>query len=210
MLKFRPVMPPPRLALPLLAALAAPLPLATSGCRREQHLGTMQVGTSTDPKFDQAWRALGERGGDEGELFYIEDDRAEGLLARVRRAPRVAPRPAPPPAAAGGGHAPSGKERAVGETPSAEEVAAVVRANLPAVKTCYLRLTRAGSGVSGRAIVSFTVEKAGTVGDVRVEAPAFRDTGLPRCVSEQVQRWAFPQSKRGGLAVSYPFVFVGG
>jgi TonB family protein len=98
----------------------------------------------------------------------------------------------------------------VKEVPAAEEVAAVVRANLPAVKTCYLRLTRAGSGVSGRAIVSFTVEKAGTVGDVRVDAPAFRDTGLPRCVSEQVQRWAFPQSKRGGLAVSYPFVFVGG
>jgi outer membrane biosynthesis protein TonB len=132
------------------------LAMGLGGCRRSpDSLGTMHLGAESDPKFDQAWRALA---GD----------------------------------------------------PSAEEVAAVVRANLPAVRTCYLRLTRAGSGVSGRAIVSFTVEKAGTVGDLRVDAPAFKDTGLPRCVSEQVQRWAFPQSKRGGLAVSYPFVFVGG
>jgi hypothetical protein len=188
--------------LPLL--WCATLSLAAGSCRRDESLGTIQVG-ATDPKFDEAWRALAARAGDEGEMFYIEDDRGEGLLARVRRAPRVAPRPAPPPTAAG--QQPSA---GVAETPTAEDVAAVVRANLPAVKTCYLRLTRAGSGVSGRAIVSFVVEKAGTVGDVRVEAPAFRDTGLPRCVSEQVQRWAFPQSKRGGLAVSYPFVFVGG
>jgi hypothetical protein len=191
---------------PLLLEVVIALGVVAAGCRKDS-LGTIQVGSSpSDPRFDEAWRALAGQGAGEGELFYIEDDRGEGLLARVRRAPGVAPRPAPPPEAA----ADSGAVRSVKEVPAAEEVAAVVRANLPAVKTCYLRLTRAGSGVSGRAIVSFTVEKAGTVGDVRVDAPAFRDTGLPRCVSEQVQRWAFPQSKRGGLAVSYPFVFVGG
>jgi hypothetical protein len=176
--------------------------LLAAGCQRSSgSLGTIHVGATSDPRFDQAWRGLA---GPDSELFYIEDDRGEGLLARVRRAPRVAPHPAPPPSLAQAGGA------AAAEAPNPEEVAAVVRANLPAVKTCYLRLTRAGSGASGRAIVSFTVEKAGTVGDVHVDAPAFKDTELPRCVSEQVQRWAFPRSKRGGLAVSYPFVFVGG
>jgi hypothetical protein len=179
------------------------LTIAGSACQRSSNsLGTIHVGSTADPKFDRAWRALA---GDDSELFYIEDDRGEGLLASVRRSPGVAPHPAPPPQVAAA--RPSGAP--VAEAPTPEQVAAVVRANLPAVKFCYLRLTRAGSSLSGRAIVSFTVEKAGTVGDVRVDAPAFKDTELPRCVSEQVQRWAFPHSRRGGLAVSYPFVFVG-
>ena len=71
-------------------------------------------------------------------------------------------------------------------------------------------LTRQGRLLSGRAILSFTVEKDGTASHIQVDAPVFQDTDLPLCISRQVQRWAFARSRRGGLAVSYPFVFVGG
>jgi hypothetical protein len=170
---------------------------------REQSLGTITVGTKPDPRFDEAWRALAARGDEEADVFYIEDDRGEGLMGRVRRAARSVPRPPPttppPPVATGEPDQPPGPE-----------VASVIRANLAAVKACYLRITREGRMVSGRAILSFTVESNGSAGNVQVDAPAFVGTELPRCMSAEVQRWSFPRSKRGGLAVSYPFVFVGG
>jgi hypothetical protein len=189
-------------------ALVAVLAVPGTACKRsdrEGTLGTVQLGTRVDPRFDEAWRALSARAGDEDEVFYIEDDRGEGLMGRVRRA-RGVPKAAPPPQVAPEGRPPSGEL----EAPSGDQVIAVVRSNLPAVKTCYLRITRSGSAVSGRAIVSFTVNKEGSAGDVRVDAPAFERTDLPRCMTQQIQRWEFPRSRRGGVAVSYPFVFVGG
>jgi hypothetical protein len=183
--------------------------LTAAACKRtpepEGSLGTVQLGTKVDPRFDQAWRALSARAGDEAEVFYIEDDRGEGLMGRVRRAAKVLPRSAPPPQENIEAQPRTGEA----DVPSGEEVAAVVRSNLPAVKACYLRITRSGSAVSGRAIVSFVVTKEGTAGDVKVDAPAFERTELPRCMTQQIQRWEFPRSRRGGVAVSYPFVFVG-
>jgi hypothetical protein len=168
---------------------------------REQSLGTIVVGTKPDPRFDEAWRALAARGDEEADVFYIEDDRGEGLMGRVRRAARSVPTPPPPPSPAVAGEP---------EQPTGSDVASVIRSNLGAVKACYLRMTREGRMLSGRAILSFTVESNGSAGNVRVDAPAFADTELPRCMTAEVQRWSFPRSKRGGLAVSYPFVFVGG
>jgi hypothetical protein len=175
-------------------------------CQRSggESLGTMKFGgAKVDPQFDQAWRALAARPDDEAEVFYIEDDRGEGLMGRVRRGAKALPKPVPPttapPAAEGQPDQPDG-----------EAVSATVRSNVPGIKACYLRLSRQGKVISGRAILSFTVDKDGAARDVRVEAPAFSDSELPRCMSMQVGSWSFPHSKRGGLAVSYPFVFVGG
>ena len=174
-------------------------------CNRDREsLGTISIGAKPDPRFDEAWRALAARGDEEADLFYIEDDRGEGLMGRVRRAARTVPRPLPPPPP------PSPTGTGEPETPAGPEVASVIRSNLAAVKACYLRITREGRMVSGRGILSFTVERNGSAGNVQVDAPAFAGTELPRCMTAEVQRWAFPRSKRGGFAVSYPFVFVGG
>ena len=189
---------------PVFSLLA--IALAVAACQRRERapsLGTMTLGTRSDPKFDQAWRALAARDDDEAEVFYIEDDRGEGLMGRVRRAARTVPRPTPTPPVP----APPATDP---EVPNGDAVAAAVRSNVPAIKACYLRLTRQGRLISGRAILSFTVEKDGSAKNVRVDAPAFEDSDLPRCMSQQVERWSFPRSKRGGFAVSYPFVFVGG
>jgi hypothetical protein len=186
----------PLIALGLLAALA---------CQKksdEGSLGTMQLGAKVDPKFDQAWRALAARGDEEADVFYIEDDRGEGMMARVRRNARTVPTPPPPSTAP----PPAGGEP---DQPSGEAVAATIRSNLPGIKACYLRLTRQGSTLAGRAILSFTVAKEGKASNVRVDSPVFAESELPRCMSLQVASWSFPRSKRGGFDVSYPFVFVG-
>jgi hypothetical protein len=177
--------------------------LAALGCQKksEESLGTMRLGAKTDPKFDQAWRALAARGDEEADVFYIEDDRGEGLMARVRRSPRTVPPPPPP----GTTPPPAGEP----EQPSGEAVSATIRSNLPAIKACYLRLTRQGTTLAGRAILSFTVEKEGRASNVRVDSPVFAESELPRCMTQQVTSWSFPRSRRGGFEVSYPFVFVG-
>jgi hypothetical protein len=185
---------------------AAPLlilALAGLGCQKKEaeSLGTMRLGAKADARFDQAWRALAARGDDEADVFYIEDDRGEGMMARVRRNARAVP--APPPSTA---PPPAGDEP---DQPSGEAVSATIRSNLAAIKTCYLRLTRQGTTLAGRAILSFTVEKDGRAGKVRVESPVFAESDLPRCMTQQVGTWSFPRSKRGGFEVSYPFVFVG-
>jgi hypothetical protein len=183
-------------------ALVLLLALACQKRSEEESLGTMRLGAKVDPRFDQAWRALAARGDEEADVFYIEDDRGEGMMARVRRGPRTVPSPAPPPTTA---PPPVGEP----EQPSGEAVATTIRSNLPAIKACYLRLTRQGQTLAGRAILSFTVAKDGKAGNVRVDSPVFAESELPRCMSLQVASWSFPRSRRGGLEVSYPFVFVG-
>jgi hypothetical protein len=99
---------------------------------------------------------------------------------------------------------------ALPETPDAEQVRRLITQYLPGVKSCYLRITRDGDGRSGKAIVSFQIAGSGRVQGLEVAAPAFEGTPLGGCISAQVSRWAFPPSRKGLAAVSYPFVFVGG
>jgi hypothetical protein len=147
-------------------------------------------------EFDQKWAALASK---EVDAFYVEDDRGEGLMGNVRRA-----RHEQPPAAD------KGEALAPQANLSPVAIQQVIRQNLPGVKACFLRISREGEQRSGKAIVSFDVGPAGDVRDTKVDAPSFQGTSLPSCVSGMVSHWAFPKSQSGGLAVSYPFVFVGG
>ena len=150
------------------------------------------------PEFDQQWSALADK---DLEVFYIEDDRGEGLMGNVRRAKR------------GSNDALSAKVDDTMGTPatlSNDAVQRVIRQNLAGVRACFLRIGRDGDQRSGKAIVSFEIGAAGDVHDTKVDAPAFQGTSLPGCVLGMVSHWVFPKSQKGGLAISYPFVFVGG
>ncbi|MDX2023159.1 MAG: AgmX/PglI C-terminal domain-containing protein [Deltaproteobacteria bacterium] len=192
--------------------------------------GCSKKAPKPDDAFTSQWRELSSR-----EVFYIEDDGGQGLMGRVPRGehlpdktgmaaeydertgadlhPTRPPVPVAPRVAATGGQTGGAGAAATAPLPEAltfSEVSSVVRRNLGGVRVCYLKLTRSGSSPSGRAIVSFSVEPAGKVGQVRVDAPVFQDTSLPNCVSEQVKHWSFPQTQKGGATVQYPLVFVGG
>ncbi len=127
--------------------------LTALGCTKKSD--ESKAPAAATPEFDQKWSALADK---ELEVFYIEDDRGEGLMGNVRRAKR------------GNGDALSAKVDDTMGTPAT----------------------------------------AGDVHDTRVDAPAFQGTSLPGCVLGMVSHWVFPKSQKGGLAISYPFVFVGG
>ena len=177
--------------------------LALFGCSKGG--GTSGAGTAPaaapaapaatgNPEFDQKWAALAAKDVD---AFYVEDDRGQGLMGNVRRAREEAP-------------AAADKPMAATSNLSQQQISQVIRQNLPGVKACYLRISREGEQRSGKAIVSFDVGPGGDVRDTKVDAPTFQGTSLPTCVSAMVSHWAFPKSQSGGLAISYPFVFVGG
>jgi len=170
--------------------------LAASGCARKSDKQAAPAAAS--PEFDQKWSSLAEK---EIEVFYIEDDRGEGLMGNVRRARR------------GTNDALNAKvdnSSTVPAVPSQEAVQKVIRQNLAGVRACFLRVGRDGNQRSGKAIVSFEIGAAGDVRDTKVDAPAFQGTSLPGCILGVVSHWVFPKSQKGGLAISYPFVFVGG
>jgi len=170
--------------------------LTALGCTRKADESKAPLPST--PEFDQKWSALADK---DSEVFYIEDDRGEGLMGNVRRAKR------------GNNDALAGKgddAMAMPATLSNEAVQRVVRQNLAGVRACFLRVGRDGEQRSGKAIVSFDVGPAGDVHDTKVDAPAFQGTSLPGCVLGMVSHWVFPKSQKGGLAISYPFVFVGG
>jgi hypothetical protein len=149
--------------------------------------------------FERQWSALAQKDVD---VMYIEDDRGEGLMGNVRRARHAPAAPAAP--------LPAASAQGVPQDLSPDEVQRVIRQNLPGVRGCFLRMAQAGDQRSGKAIVSFHVGPGGDVQDTKVDAPAFEGTSLATCVSGMVSHWAFPKSQKGGLAMSYPFVFVGG
>jgi hypothetical protein len=187
-------------------ALALAASLAALGCSKKADLpppaptpvaSAPAAASSASPEFDKKWSTLAQKDVD---VFYVEDDRGDGLMGNVRRARReqdLAPA-APPPV------------DLLPATPSQEAIQLVIKQNLPGVKACYLRISRDGEPRSGKAIVSFEIGAGGEVIGTKVDAPAFQGTSLPGCVSGMVSRWAFPKSQNGALAISYPFVFVGG
>jgi hypothetical protein len=188
--------------------LLAPLAGAALGCSKRSSSSAPPPAatpayTDADRKFDHAWADLAHNG---VQTFYIEDDRGEGLMGNVLRAQGGALAMAPDLQASL--HQPAAQ--ALPASPNPEDVQKVIHQNLGGVKSCYLRISRDGDPRSGKAIVSFQINAAGRVEELRVDAPAFSGTSLPSCVTGQIAHWVFPPSQKGGLAISYPFVFVGG
>jgi len=170
--------------------------LTALGCTKKAE--ETKAPAAATAEFDQKWSSLAEK---DSEVFYIEDDRGEGLMGNVRRARH------------GNNDALNARvEEPIGTpvVPSQDQVQRVIRQNLAGVRACFLRIGRDGDQRSGKAIVSFEIGAGGDVHDTKVDAPAFQGTSLPGCVLGMVSHWVFPKSQKGGLAISYPFVFVGG
>jgi hypothetical protein len=157
-------------------------------------IGCARPAAPEDPAFEARWRAAAAR----TQALTVGEGGSEALADNVRRVrPRLDPAPGAQPAG-------------LPEQPAGDDVDRIIRSNLGAVKGCYLAVAAHGSGRSGKAIVSFTIGSDGRAGNVQVDAPSFQGTPLGTCLSSQVAFWSFPRSVKGGGAVSYPFVFVGG
>jgi hypothetical protein len=180
----------------LVLVIAAVLAIASLGCGKRQP-------PAPNAAFDQRWARLAAAG---GEPLYVQDDRGQALMGSVLGAQAGAVDMAALLAQSfKGGTRPT----ALPDQPDPTEVQRLVRRYLPGVKSCYQQLSRAGDGRSGKAIVTFQIASSGHVQAPAVDAPAFDGTPLPACIGGQVSHWVFPPSRKGGPALSYPFVFVG-
>jgi hypothetical protein len=148
-----------------------------------------------DAEFASRWKALAASG---TELFYVEQERGQGLLGSVHRAG------SPPPV-----EAPAGAAQRPGLLGD-QDVSRLIRGRLSSVKHCYMLEEQSGNTASGKAIITFKITPGGGVEEVRVDAPAFSRSQLPACVINQVRSWQFPKFAGEAMTVSYPFVFVGG
>jgi TonB family protein len=90
---------------------------------------------------------------------------------------------------------------------SKEVIRRVIHQHLAEVRFCYEQDLRTRPDLQGRVAVRFIIAPTGAV---QAAATARSDIGSPRvehCISEAVQRWAFPAPEGGGLVVvTYPFV----
>jgi hypothetical protein len=147
---------------------------------------------AADPDFDKRWSDA-EKSVDPAVIESTIS--GQGLVGEVRRAM----------------DSPSGlsPKKVDGPLPD-EEITKVIRANLGQMKACYD--AESGLAGSGKAIVTLDISQAGSVVNVKVDAPqTFNDTKVPACLGARAKNWLFPAfTAKAPRHFSYPLVFVGG
>src|SRR5690606_727636 len=91
---------------------------------------------------------------------------------------------------------------------TAQEIMAVIRANLNQIRHCYEQTLQRSPNAAGKMSVMFVVGANGRVTTVNVTSSTIADSRMRGCVTGKIQRWAFPQPRGGQpVTVNYPFVF---
>ncbi len=91
---------------------------------------------------------------------------------------------------------------------SAEEIAAVVKKNIGAVRYCYERQLAANPDLYGKIKVEFVISPAGRVSTQKIKSTTMKSSLVEGCILRKIKRWKFPIPKGGTeVAVSYPFYF---
>lgn len=89
-----------------------------------------------------------------------------------------------------------------------EEIARVIRRNLPRFKYCYEKQLNANPNLAGKVSVYFTIAPTGSVANASVSESSMGDATVESCVASVMKSLKFPQPKGGGIVVvTYPFVF---
>lgn len=91
---------------------------------------------------------------------------------------------------------------------TAQEIMAVIRANLNQIRHCYEQLLQRSPNASGKLSVSFVIGLNGRVQSTSVTDSSISDSVMRGCVTGKVARWEFPKPRGGSpVTVNYPFVF---
>lgn len=91
---------------------------------------------------------------------------------------------------------------------TAQEIMAVIRANLNQIRHCYEQLLQRSPNAAGKMSVNFVINNGGRVQTVSVGDSTISDSMMRGCVTGKIQRWAFPKPRGGQpVTVNYPFVF---
>jgi hypothetical protein len=87
-----------------------------------------------------------------------------------------------------------------------EAIHAIVTSNVPRVKACYVNELAKSPTLTGRVVVSWTLEPDGHVSAAKVESTTMNNERLESCLVRQTLSWTFPKAP-GTATISYPFVF---
>lgn len=159
--------------------------LALVGCSRGQ------AGSSEfDQRFEQAKKENGL-----SQAVVIEAPSGQQLQTNVQRVGE----PFPPEGAK--------LTKKLPDTLSPRLLARILRRRVSRLKYCLLEGTARRK--TGKVILTLTISSSGRVSSVKVDAPAFKNTGLAECIRQTAQLWRFPSFKRGSVTHSYPIIFRG-
>ena len=83
-----------------------------------------------------------------------------------------------------------------------------VRKILPKLRYCYENGVRKHPEIAGIVVLDFIIQPTGDVSESKVVSTTMNDSGVEKCVADQVGKIKFPASKDAGTVVdNYSFVF---
>jgi TonB family protein len=89
-----------------------------------------------------------------------------------------------------------------------EVVRQVIRSQLSDVKKCYEAGLSQNPSISGRVLVTFTIEPSGRVSDSVVRESDMGAPEVEKCIADVVRTWPFPQPIGAPcVVIHYPFIF---
>ena len=87
-----------------------------------------------------------------------------------------------------------------------EQVAAVVRGHLPAIKGCYVAQLKRQPTLAGRVVANWTIKPSGEVSDLWMGEKTLASQPAVDCIGEEICGWRFPEPNQP-IDVQFPFVF---
>ena len=88
-----------------------------------------------------------------------------------------------------------------------QAIAKVVRKHMPEVQNCYEMGLLQDPRLAGQVVLEWTISSAGEVRSINTVRNSMRSPTVAMCISAELRNWSFPKHGRGGVVISYPFVF---
>ena len=87
------------------------------------------------------------------------------------------------------------------------DIMKVVTDNKPAIVKCVNEQKKKDPGLSGKLVMRWTVQTNGKTKGVSVQSPEYAKTYMATCISGLIKGWTFPQHKKQGDPIDFPFTF---
>jgi hypothetical protein len=98
-------------------------------------------------------------------------------------------------------------QASIPETLSQSDVLEVVRAQLPAIKSCVESAKLREPGVKGRLSIRWVIGVDGKVLKAEIVTEEFKNAYVATCLRALSLTWRFPQHRVQGDAIVFPFTF---
>jgi hypothetical protein len=87
------------------------------------------------------------------------------------------------------------------------DIMAVVLQHKPDIVACVKAQKRADEKTNGKLQMSWIILTSGKTADVKCVSPELCQTVMADCLTKSIEGWAFPQAKKQGAPIVFPFVF---